>query len=476
MNSCKVHWNDPALFFQWHLENMGQTEGVKNIDVGAVEMWLRGIFGTGYVIGVIDEGTVSQHPDLATQLVEEQSFQTENIIRPLTARGLFRASLAVGAANNDVCGVGVAPKSMYSSLSVPLRSFSSSNPSHIAAVQRILTYDVTLNDVIIGPLLPQHDIFGHVDGFDAALRHGVTDGRRGKGTLYVWPSGDQAQMGRTCATNGIANSPYTITVGALDQHGKIAPFSEGCSSVLVVAPGSHLRTASDVGWDQCATDLSGTDLAAAIVAGMITGLLEYRSDLMWYDVIAILIESATPTPASERDGDWTNNGAGWRVSEKYGFGLPRMGTVLDMAQQWIRLKNFHVWSRSFDLEKSIPDAGEGMLMDSRKLDFLPWSCQVMFTEIEIDLIHPCPAELEISLFSPSGTKSTLLPARTTTSFQADHNSLRGWNFTTVRNYGETCFGSWILRISDTVASQKGVFLGWTLRLYWAERKIAESEV
>ena len=59
-------------------------------------------------------------------------------------------------------------------------------------------------------------------------------GRNGKGSIYVWASGNGGQKGDSCATDGYASSIYTIAVGAIDQNGNPAYFDEECTGKMAV--------------------------------------------------------------------------------------------------------------------------------------------------------------------------------------------------------------------------------------------------
>jgi hypothetical protein len=77
-----------------------------------------------------------------------------------------------------------------------------------------------------------------LETFAASAVHG----RGGKGSIYVWASGNGAHVGDSCAYDGYASSPYTIAVGAIDDSGKRSYYSEGCPALMCVAPSSGRKT------------------------------------------------------------------------------------------------------------------------------------------------------------------------------------------------------------------------------------------
>ena len=50
----------------------------------------------------------------------------------------------------------------------------------------------------------------------AALKHGVLSGRRGRGSLFVVASGNGGRNDDNCNYDGYANSMYTITIGKVE--------------------------------------------------------------------------------------------------------------------------------------------------------------------------------------------------------------------------------------------------------------------
>ena len=59
-------------------------------------------------------------------------------------------------------------------------------------------------------------LFSYYLIFQAALKHGVLVGRRGRGSLFVVASGNGGRNDDNCNYDGYANSMYTITIGNYD--------------------------------------------------------------------------------------------------------------------------------------------------------------------------------------------------------------------------------------------------------------------
>ena len=60
-----------------------------------------------------------------------------------------------------------------------------------------------------------------------------TQGRDGRGSIFVWANGNGGEAD-DCAADGYAASIYTISVGAIGVDGRPSSFDEQCSAKLTV--------------------------------------------------------------------------------------------------------------------------------------------------------------------------------------------------------------------------------------------------
>ena len=65
-----------------------------------------------------------------------------------------------------------------------------------------------------------------------AFKNGITRGRKGKGSIFVWASGNGGRYKDNCNCDGYATSIYTITVSSTSESGHIPWYSEACSSTM----------------------------------------------------------------------------------------------------------------------------------------------------------------------------------------------------------------------------------------------------
>ena len=103
---------------------------------------------------------------------------------------------------------------------------------------------------------------------------GVKNGRKGLGSIFVWATGNGGRYADYCSCDGYINSPYTISIGAVDNCGKQPWYAEECPSTLAVTYSSgeftgkldkQISTTDLHGG--CTTQHTGTSAAAPLAAG-----------------------------------------------------------------------------------------------------------------------------------------------------------------------------------------------------------------
>lgn len=68
-----------------------------------------------------------------------------------------------------------------------------------------------------------------------AVLNGIENGRDGKGSVFVFASGNGANSGDQCNFDGYTNSIYSVTVSAVDSAGQHPYYSEPCAANMIVA-------------------------------------------------------------------------------------------------------------------------------------------------------------------------------------------------------------------------------------------------
>ena len=72
-----------------------------------------------------------------------------------------------------------------------------------------------------------------VDFISLSLR--LLQGRGGKGSIFVWASGNGGRQGDNCDCDGYTDSIYTISISSASQQGLSPWYAEKCSSTLATA-------------------------------------------------------------------------------------------------------------------------------------------------------------------------------------------------------------------------------------------------
>lgn len=285
----------------------------------------------------------------------------------------------------------------------------------------------------------------------AGLLKGISTGRGGKGIVYVFASGNDFQEGADTNFSGLRNSRYTITVGAVDKDGNHASYSTGGSALFVVAPGgdrdhyTNSVVALQASDGKCTAIGPGTSFAVPTVSGVIALMLEARPDLTWRDVQGVIASSS----AHPNGSSTTINGAGFKHSYKFGFGIVDAGAAVKLAETWKLYGKELSASKTSTTPLEIPEFGDGEAVSIMeiKTDDLPVESFVLeAVVVYLDLSHGSRGDLEIELVAPSGTSSILIPGLRPENSQLSEDER--WKLMTVRNWGESAVGTWELKFQD----------------------------
>ena len=286
-----------------------------------------------------------------------------------------------------------------------------------------------------------------------AMETGVTQGRDGKGIIYVFPAGDGYALGEDVNFDGLTNSGLTISVGAVGKDGLHASYSTPGAAVLVSAPGgdredsaSHL-TASWEG-NGCQDSGVGTIFAAPVVAGVIALVLEANPDLTWREVQGILV-STSKLPFADQISDVGRyqNAATFTHSYLYGFGIVDADAAVDAAKTWVPYSpEERLIGESGLINAIIPDDSTIQISDTIILSNNGEAFIAESVEVSLSLQHVSRGDLEIILTSPLGTESILTPGRRPENTQISQDEQ--WKLLTIRSWGENAVGTWKLSITD----------------------------
>ena len=161
-----------------------------------------------------------------------------------------------------------------------------------------------------------------------AFLNGVVRGRHGKGSIYVWASGNGGRYSDNCNCDGYTNSIFTLSISSATQGGYRPWYLEECSSTLATtySSGTPGRDGSIITVDQdarlrpehmCTAEHTGTSASAPIAAGVCALAMEANPSLTWRDMQYLVVMSSRAEPLLEEPG-WLRNGVGRQFSHKFG--------------------------------------------------------------------------------------------------------------------------------------------------------------
>jgi subtilisin family serine protease len=327
-------FDDPFLPKQWSLENTGQVfatkfiagqfehlSGTAGADINAPAAW--GGVDPGELadvpIGVVDTGIAYEHPDLAANIVSGGDFYDgDSDPRDPSGHGTHVASIAGAVAGN---GLGIAGVDPWAKL-MPLRAADAYGNFSWAAIEQAVAFGLA-NGVRVF-----NGSFGGPDrnpAFEELMRVNPQ-------ALFVFSAGNGGGDGigdNHDTTSGSASRypcdsslPNVICVGSSDASDAISTFSDfGVTSVDLLAPGDNIyaarpcvnpaTSAEDQG--ECpfnASDptapvglgggpyafqlLSGTSMAAPVVAGAIALLWGKCTDLKASQIKKAIVSTVAP--------------------------------------------------------------------------------------------------------------------------------------------------------------------------------------
>uniref|UniRef100_A0A672PKP2 Furin-1-like n=1 Tax=Sinocyclocheilus grahami TaxID=75366 RepID=A0A672PKP2_SINGR len=440
---------DPKFPQQWYLYNPSHG------DLNVKEAWAQGFTGRGVVVTILDDGIEKDHPDLARNYDPDASYDVNDRDPDPQPRytqlndnrhGTRCAGEVAAAANNGVCGVGVA----YNTKIGGVRMLDGEVTDVVEAQSLSLnSQHIHIYSASWGPEDDGKTVDGPAKLAKEAFLQGVTEGRGGLGSIFVWASGNGGRERDSCNCDGYTNSIYTLSISSTTQYGNVPWYSEACSSTLATTYSSgNLNEKQIVTTDlrkKCTDSHTGTSASAPLAAGIIALALEANMNLTWRDMQHLVVR--TSRPAHLITNDWRTNGVGRLVSHSYGYGLLDASAMVALAQNWSSVGPVECNFRFFccrDIRKHLIFS-RSVEACSGQPDFVS---SLEHVQARLTLTYNHRGNLAVHLISPLGTRSTLLAPR------AQDNSAEGfndWAFMTTHSWDEDPRGEWTLEIENVAA-------------------------
>ncbi|XP_036011582.1 proprotein convertase subtilisin/kexin type 4 isoform X9 [Mus musculus] len=430
---------DPWFSKQWYMNKEIQQ------DLNILKAWNQGLTGRGVVISILDDGIEKDHPDLWANYDPLASYdfndydpdpQPRYTPNDENRHGTRCAGEVSATANNGFCGAGVAFN---------------------ARIGGVRMLDGAITDIVEAQSLslqPQHihiysaswgpeDDGRTVDGpgllTQEAFRRGVTKGRQGLGTLFIWASGNGGLHYDNCNCDGYTNSIHTLSVGSTTRQGRVPWYSEACASTFTTTFSSGVVTDPQIVTTdlhhQCTDKHTGTSASAPLAAGMIALALEANPLLTWRDLQHLVVRASRP--AQLQAEDWRINGVGRQADPQ-----DRPHPTSPILPRMLVPKNVTACS----------DGSRRRLI--RSLEHV---------QVQLSLSYSRRGDLEIFLTSPMGTRSTLVAIRPLDISGQGYNN---WIFMSTHYWDEDPQGLWTLGLENKgYYFNTGTLYYYTLLLY-----------
>lgn len=453
---------DPLLGDQWHLNNTGQETGmVAGEDANVFPAWDLGYDGTGIVVTSVDDGLWWDNPDLQPNYRADLSFDFEDGDNDPRkgSHGTAVGGIMAAADDSSACGVGVAYNAGLAGTVNPY------NDAGDAGAMQYGLAEVDVYNQSWGPFDDGETMEAPGPLTNAAIQKGITQGRDGKGAIYVWAAGNGKLEDDNINADGWANDRRVIAVGASDFTGKSAWYSEPGAPMLVNAPSSGSSGGNSYGTTTtapagCTSGFGGTSSAAPLTAGVVALMLQANPDLTWRDVQAVLVASTDINDPSHTD--WQTNDAGLQFNHSYGFGRVNAEKAVQTALTWTNLPpEIKTESAYLTVNGTFNENDENPLTSTINI---PQDFVVEHVEIYVNALHKYRGDITISLESPGGTVSRMLEGRKN---DTGVSNLVNWRMTSVANWGEMSAGDWKLSIWDDYvgAPTTGTLQSWKLVIH-----------
>lgn len=484
--------NDPLFSEQWTLKNTGQGGGTLGADVNISAAWDT-YRGRGVKITVVDDGVDYRHPDLAANCKPALGYDYRDDDPDPIFEGLegvddfgnpqadsHGTSVAgvIGAVGNNQIGVCGAA---FGATLVPVRLIGGNSGDDQQA--RALTHrfaEIAVSNNSWG----ENDDGTTIDGpgllLQTAIQKGAEQGRGGHGTIYVWAAGNGARQGDNANNDGYVNSIYTVGVGALNDLGKRASYSEPGACLVISTPSgrdfqrprgtvttdltgdfgyNHIRAIEELADLDYTQLFNGTSAASPLAAGCIALMLEANPGLGWRDVQEILMRTAAKADPENRD--WRTNKAGFHFNHEFGAGRLDASAAVEKALSWKPLgaQRKVTLAAPSHSPQAIPDNDSNGTTVTFNIapDF-----RVEHVTLDVNIQHESRGQMLMELISPAGTVSRL--------FEPHRDSTAGLQFRhmSVFNWGERSAGAWKVRVSDTTAGKTGSIVLFKLTIFGSD--------
>jgi subtilisin-like proprotein convertase family protein len=304
--------NDPRFPELYGLDNTGQTGGIADADIDAIEAWDNSVGSSDIVVGVVDTGVDYNHEDLAANMWVNPAEIPGNGVdddgngviddvhgfNAITGSGDplddnnhgSHCSGTIGAVGNN--GIGVAGVNWEVQI-MALKFLNAGGSGTLEDAIGAIDYAVAQRTAGVNLRVLSNSWSG--GGFSQSLLDAIT-AASDAGILFVAAAGNASNDNDANPTFPASyEAPNVVAVAATDDSDELASFSSfGLTSVDLGAPGVDvLSTTRNNGYSV----FSGTSMATPHVAGAAALVLSANDTLTVAELKDALLTSGDPIPA-----------------------------------------------------------------------------------------------------------------------------------------------------------------------------------
>jgi MYXO-CTERM domain-containing protein len=299
-------FDDPTYGGQWYLESLGM-DALYAVSMGDADTR----------VAVIDSGIDIVHPDLASAVVEPyDAWSDDDDPSPdpgeycsgasrdiCDEHGTAVSGIVLARANNGVGIVGMCPECTLVPIKLLGETGGTPLSADVAAFEHAIAADVAVinNSWGFTTSIPVPDTLADV------IRRAATEPRGGLGALVVFAAGNDD---REIADDEMQAMEEVLCVSAIDSYGYPTNYTNSGAAVDVAAPSATVSIAPEEG---TTTTFGGTSAAAPVASGLAAWAVAQDPDLSAGDLMALLIDTAVPSPYVPADDSGRNDLYGWGV-------------------------------------------------------------------------------------------------------------------------------------------------------------------
>lgn len=458
--------DDPKWNHQWYLvEKRGSK--VPKQDLKVVQAWNLNYTGRGVVVSVLDDGLEHNNTDIANNYDPQASWDLNgNDPDPFprydatneNKHGTRCAGEIAMVANNGFCGVGIAFNAKVGG--VRMLDGSVTDKTEAQAIAFNHKY-IDIYSSSWGPNDDGKTVEGPGTLATEAFIKGITEGRNGKGAIYVWASGNGGRYGDNCDCDGYTGSIYTISISSASEHQLSPWYAEKCASTMATTYSSGAYSDQKIITtdlhNQCTDGHTGTSASAPLAAGIFALVLEANRDLTWRDMQHLVAWTSQYAPLILNPG-WKTNGAGFKVNSRFGFGLLNAVELVKAAKHWKTVPEKKICEvapvnfKPVELNTNNPIEIE---INSTGCEGQNQIRYLEHVQLYVTIDYARRGDLHMNLTSPAGTNTMLLSER---SGDYSKDGFKNWSFMSVHTWAENPSGVWKLRINDRSDNKNKGFL------------------